>query len=401
MITAGFSTAVSGFGQHFAVGLRLKREFLLRADRVRRVAVLTCPHLHSGHGYDSFPLQGRRSGGTGVRHVPSLNDGNLNTDLFRRGGQDSAIFCGMELRHLRYFIGVAEEENVSRAALRLHVSQPALSRQIRDLEEELGFLLLERSAKSVRLTDAGRVFLIEARAVLQRAEDAVKAARAIATGEHGELHVGYAPSLTARILPPALRAFQAELPTVRVRLHDLSTEEMLAGLREGRLQIAFVVRLTPAMLRGLRFEELARDSICLAVAPNHSLAGRRTVTLTEAAREPFITYSRKDYPEAHEMLAAMFAGLKTKPRIVEEHDSVSSLITAVESGAGVAVAPQSLTCTAGPRLKLIPIVPAPEPLVVGAAWSKIGLTAAAERFLKCAKQTASNKESPASGKSGG
>src|SRR5215207_7707671 len=170
----------------------------------------------------------------------------------------------MELRHLRYFVAVAEEENVSRAALTLHVSQPGLSRQIRDLEEELGFLLLERSAKSVRLTDAGRAFLSEARAVLQRAEDAVKTARAIASGGEGELHVGYAPSLTARILPPTLRAFQAELPKVRVRLHDLSTEEMLTGLREGRLQIAFTVRLSAAMLRGLRFEELIREPICLA-----------------------------------------------------------------------------------------------------------------------------------------
>src|SRR6185436_5643602 len=136
----------------------------------------------------------------------------------------------MELRHLRYFIGVAEEENVSRAALKLHVSQPALSRQVRDLEDELGFPLLERSAKSVRLTQAGGVFLNEARAVLQRAEEAVKAARAVATGQSGELHVGYAPSLTARILPGTLRLFQAELPRLRVRLHDLSTEEMLAGL---------------------------------------------------------------------------------------------------------------------------------------------------------------------------
>src|SRR5712671_2223153 len=167
----------------------------------------------------------------------------------------------MELRHLRYFIAAAEEENVSRAALKLHVSQPALSRQIRDLEDELGFLLLERSAKSVRLTQAGRTFLIEARGMLQRVEEGVKAARAIATSGTVELHVGYAPSLTARILPPILRAFQAELPNARVRLHDFSTEEMLAGLREGRLQVAFVVRLTRAMLRGLRFEELVRDSM--------------------------------------------------------------------------------------------------------------------------------------------
>src|SRR5438477_9780808 len=196
----------------------------------------------------------------------------------------------MELRHLRYFVAAAEEENVSRAALKLHVSQPALSRQIRDLEDELGFLLLERSAKSVRLTDAGRTFLIEARAVLQRVEDAVKAARTIATGSRSELHIGYAPSLTARILPPALRAFQAEMPGVRVKLHDLSTEEMLTGLREGKLQIAFVVRLSAAMLRGLRFEELVRDPLCLAVALKHPLAGRRSVTLDEVAREPIITY---------------------------------------------------------------------------------------------------------------
>src|SRR5882724_10875268 len=201
----------------------------------------------------------------------------------------------MELRHLRYFVAVAEAENVSRAALKLHVSQPGLSRQIRDLEDELGFLLLEPRAKSVRLTEAGRTFLTEARAVLQRAEEAVKAARAVATGGEGELHVGYAPSLTARILPQTLRAFQADLPNIRVKLHDFSTEEMLAGLREGKLQIVLVVRLTPAMFRGLRFEELVRDSMCLAVAPKHPLAERRTVTLAEVAREPLITYSRKDY----------------------------------------------------------------------------------------------------------
>src|SRR5215471_16280491 len=138
----------------------------------------------------------------------------------------------MELRHLRYFVAVAETENVTRAAHKLHVSQPGLSRQIRDLEDELGFPLLERTAKSVRLTAAGRVFLAEARAVLQRVESGVNAARAAALGANRELHVGYAPSPTARLLPLALRAFQAELPEVRVRLHDLSTEEMLAGVRE-------------------------------------------------------------------------------------------------------------------------------------------------------------------------
>jgi len=292
----------------------------------------------------------------------------------------------MELRHLRYFIAVGEEENVSRAALELHVSQPAVSRQMRDLEDELGFPLLTRSAKSVRLTEAGRAFLTEARAVLQRVEDAVRTTRAIATGGRGELHIGYAPSLTARFLPGTLRAFQAESPGARVRLHDLSTEEMMAGLRKGALQMVFVARPS-AVLRGLRFEELARDPLCLAVAPNHPLAGRRAVKLAEVAREPLITYSRKDYPDAFEALAAMFAAIKTKPRVAEEHDSVSSLIAAVQAGNGVAIVVRSVGCTAGPRLKLIPFSPAPPPLVVGAAWLKNGLTPAAERFLKCARET--------------
>ena len=297
----------------------------------------------------------------------------------------------MELRHLRYFIAVAEEENVSRAALKLHVSQPALSRQIRDLEEELGFALLERSAKSVRLTDAGKTFQSEARAVLQRVEDAVKSARAVATGGRGELHVGYAPSLTARILPPTLRAFQAGSPNVRVLLHDLSTEEMLARLRDGALQIAFLVRPTRAMLRGLRFEELRCEALCLAVAPKHPFARRRTVRLAELVREPLIAYSRKEYPEYHELLAEYFATIKSRPQIAEEHDGIASLIAAVEAGGGVALVSESVACLAGPRLKFIPLSPAPEPLVIGAVWSEKGLAPAAERFLKCAKDTVLEK----------
>jgi DNA-binding transcriptional LysR family regulator len=317
------------------------------------------------------------------RERPERRYNTSNLDEHRTSAYDPP----MELRHLRYFVAVGEEENVSRAALKLHVSQPALSRQIRDLEDELGFLLLTREAKSVRLTDAGRAFLTEARAALQRVEDGIKAARAIANGAGGELHVGYAPTLTARFLPATLRAFQALSHGVRVKLHDLSTEEMLAGLREGTLQIALVVRLPPAMLRGLQFEELTRDPFYLAVAPKHPLAGHRSVKLVEVAREPLITYSRKDYPEAHENLAALFATQESKPRIAEEHDSVSSLIAAVEAGNGVAIAPQSLACMAGPRLKLIPFSPGLAPLIVGAAWIKKGLTPAAERFLTCARES--------------
>ena len=300
----------------------------------------------------------------------------------------------MELRHLRYFVAVAEEENVTRAALKLHISQPALSRQVRELEDELGFLLLQRGANSLRLTEGGRVFLAEARAVLLRAEAAVTSARAAANGRQEELHLGYAPSLTARILPPALRAFQAAQPGVRVVWHDQSTEEMLTGLREGQLHLAFLVRPTRGMLRGLRFEELARDPLRLASAPDHPFARKRFVTLAEAVREPIIAYSRKQYPEYHELLTNLFAASKNKPRIVEEHDSVTSLIAAVEAGNGVALAPESLACISGPRLKLVPFSPPVDPLIVGAAWPTRGLGATAERFLRCAKSAPGKKGQP-------
>jgi len=158
----------------------------------------------------------------------------------------------MELRHLRYFVAVAEEQNVTRAAARLHVSQPPLSRQIRDLEDELGVALFNHGAKAVRLTEAGRVFLTEARAALQRVDDAVQMAKAVANGQSGEIHLGYAPSLAVELLPKALRIFQESNPGIRVHLHDLSTQEMLRGLRDGKLHVALLVQLSVRAVLALR-----------------------------------------------------------------------------------------------------------------------------------------------------
>lgn len=294
----------------------------------------------------------------------------------------------MELRHLRYFVAAAEAENVSRAALKLHVSQPALSRQIRDLEDELRFALFDRGAKSVKLTDAGRAFLDEARAVLRRADEAVALGRAVAGGHHGEIHLGYAPSPTVRILPATLRIFQAREPKVRVKLHDLSSEEMLSGLREGELRLAFMVRPARTALRGLQFEALVQDTMCLALPPGHPRAQATSIQRREASQMPLVVFNRKDYPEYTEMLQTLFASEKRKLRISEEHDSHTSLIAAIESGAGVAIVPRSFSCTAGPRLRLVPLAPAPAPLIIGAAWSQDLLNPAAETFLRCAREAA-------------
>jgi DNA-binding transcriptional LysR family regulator len=294
----------------------------------------------------------------------------------------------MELRHLRYFVAVAEEQNVTRAAARLHVSQPPLSRQIRDLEEELGVALFEHSAKAIRLTEAGRVFLNEAQAVLRRAEEAVQTAKAVASGQRGEIHVGYAPSLTVEVLPRALRAFQAARPGVRVRLHDLSTEEMLRDLRQGRVHVALLIQPPAKALAGsgLVFEELTRYAVCVAVHPAHPLARARKVGLEQVAAERLIVYTREDYPEYHEWLCELFAPLKRAPQVAEEHDSSTSLIAAVEAGRGVALVQKNFDCFAGPRLKVRPVSPAPRPFVVGAAYPKAA-TAAATEFVRAAKGT--------------
>ena len=291
----------------------------------------------------------------------------------------------MELRHLRYFVAVAEAENVSRAAVKLHVSQPALSRQVRDLEDELKVLLLERGAQSVRLTDAGKIFFREARSVLERADAAVAAVRAVAGGAHTELRVGYAPSLTAQILPGALRNFQREFPRARVLLHDLSTEEMMTQLRAKKIHLSLMARPCPKQLRGLRFTELARYPMCIAVARNHPLARLRSVTREKAARENLIAYTREDYPEYHAQLGEL---LGAKLRIVEEHDSATSLIAAVESGRGVALVPTCMACLAGERLKLVPLTPPTKPLIVGAVCRAVAATAAQEKFIAAARRTA-------------
>lgn len=294
---------------------------------------------------------------------------------FRYGGR-------VELRHLRYFVAVADARSFTGAAAQLRLAQPALSRQVRDLEEELGVTLFERGSRGVRLTPAGQTFASEARAVLERARQAADAARAVGRGERGELPVGYAPSPTVELLPRALDSFHQTAPQVTVRLHDLSSAEMLAGLRERKLALALLVHPGAERLGSLRFEELARYPFRVAVGARHPLArSRGGVALERLAGEPLHVYARADYPEYHGWLAGLFAPLGQAPLIAGEHDSVNSLIAAVESGRGAALVPSCLACLSGPRLKLLPLRPAPEPLEVGVAFDPARLDPAGTRFL--------------------
>jgi DNA-binding transcriptional LysR family regulator len=266
----------------------------------------------------------------------------------------------MELRHLRYFAVVAEEQNVTRAAARLRVSQPPLSRQIRDLEEELGVELFRRTAKSLALTEAGKLFLIETRAVLLRVDQAVEAVRTLASHHRGTLHVGYAPSLTVRILPKTLRTFEQAHPGVRVSLHDLSTEECIAQLASGKIDIALTVRPAASRMRGLVFERLAAYPLRCAVPITHPLARKRSVKLSDLERERFIVYELK----------TLFRPFGFEPRVGEEYDGATGLIAAVEAGQGIAIVTSSLACLAGQRLKLLELQPAKASIYMGALMPK-------------------------------
>ena len=292
----------------------------------------------------------------------------------------------VELRHLRYFVAVAEEENVSRAAAKLRVSQPGVSRQIHDLEDELGFPLFVRTGKSVRLTAAGRIFFAEARDILQRVVDAVDKARA-GLASSTETNVGYIPSGTVEILPRALSIFRGRFPGVRVALHDLSAEEMQPLLLQRKLDLGLTV-LRHKLSRELAMEELARYETCVAVGATHPLAKAKVVRLDQIAAEPVATYTRKDYGGYNKHLEKMFATVGRKPRVGSEHDSGSSLIATVAAGQEFALLPSCVRGTSGDRLRFLKVRPALPPWIIVALWRKDTETESVRAFVAAAQRAA-------------
>ena len=300
----------------------------------------------------------------------------------------------MELRHLRYFVAVCEALNFTKAAAQLRIAQPALSRQVQDLEDEIGVDLLKRSPRGVTITAEGKLFLEEAREVLKRADESVEKVRALARGEYGELHVGYAPSPTVEILPPALAAFQKAFPRVRVLLHDLSERELIDGLQDGTLELAVMPDAAALQSEGLEFEALRNYPICVALAPTHRFARLKSITLEKVAAEPLIGFRRKDYPEYYVGLDRIFSALGIKPRIAVECDSASSLITEVETGRGVALASPVFKHVSGKRLLYRPLAGINDVVSVGIARAKNGdLTPAGEKFCESLRK-ASNVANP-------
>ncbi|TCV94714.1 LysR family transcriptional regulator [Luteibacter rhizovicinus] len=250
----------------------------------------------------------------------------------------------IELRHLRYFIAVADELHFSRAAERLGISQPPLSQQIRDLERMLGVRLLRRTNRRVELTDAGTVYLDAARAILAQVEEASDLARRAERGEVGELRVAFTRStpLTAMI-PRAILAFRQAFPAVRLILEERNTLQQIEALLDGRQQVGI---LRPADLPDMLVSQrLFADPLVVVLRTDHPLlAGRtrRKLAMTDLAGEAFVVFASSAGTGIHRQFLSMCRHAGFSPRISQEAGEASTIIGLVSAGLGVAVLPSSL-----------------------------------------------------------
>ena len=218
--------------------------------------------------------------------------------------------------------------------------------------------------------------------MLARADEALKAVRALARGERGELRVGYAPSPTTEVLPRALATFQKAAPGVRVTLLDLASDDLESALLDGRVHVSVMVKPGSRPQPGILFEEIVRYPLRVAVARQHRFARMAKVPLRRLLDEPLAAYARTEYSEYHEMLETIFADFDRKPDIAVECDGATSLRTAVESGRGIALVPEVFRSLGGPGVRLRPIDPAPPPMIVGCAYTTSSApTVTAQRFL--------------------
>jgi len=260
------------------------------------------------------------------------------------------MITSVELRHLRYFVAVAEELHFGRAAVRLHIAQPPLSQQIRHLEEELGVTLLSRTNRRVELTNAGRVFLVEARRTIDQAAHAMRMAQRAHRGQAGRLVIGFVVSTV--VLPDVLRVFRARQPGVDLGLHQLTSARQVVALREGRLDVGFV-RL-PLVAPDLQTEVAYQEPIVIVTAKEHPVARRRRVSLAMLGGEPFILWPRSEGAGFHDQVIGLCRAAGFSPHVVQEATEMQTIINLVAAGIGVSLVPRSV---AHPRRSDVAIHP--------------------------------------------
>jgi DNA-binding transcriptional LysR family regulator len=246
----------------------------------------------------------------------------------------------MELRHLRYFIAVAEELHFGRAALRLGIAQPPLSQQIQRLEQELGVSLFTRSTRRVELTPAGRVFLVEVGRVFAQSERAIRAAQRASRGEVGHLAIGFVPSADLDILPRVLGLWRPRFPHVEVEVHTLLPGQQIEALHQGHIDVGFL-RL-PVDDDGLVIESIHREPLVAALPERHPLARRARVRIADLKADSMILFPRRIAPGYHDLLVGVCRRAGFTPRVAHETESIQTNIGLVAAGLGVSLLPAAI-----------------------------------------------------------
>lgn len=255
----------------------------------------------------------------------------------------------MEIRHLRYFQAVAEELSFSKAAHRLHVAQPALSRAIKELEEELGALLLARNRRSVSLTPAGGVLLRETGLLLQRVEEAARRVKRTAAGEEGELRLGYIGPPTQVFLGRVLGEFQRRHPRVSVTLEERTPERVWEMVARGRLDLGITRPVLAHHALGLRTLLLRREPLCAVFPETHPFAALGAVQWRQLRDAPLIVLARREGVSLHDAVLAACRRARVTPRLAHTPSVIGTVLHYVEAGAGVGIVPDSVTSLASGR----------------------------------------------------
>jgi LysR family hca operon transcriptional activator len=297
----------------------------------------------------------------------------------------------MELRHLRYFVAVAEELNFTRAAARLHTSQPSLSQQIRQLESAVGVPLLERSRQHVALTSAGRVFLREAKEILGRVEHAGRLAKQAADGRAGDLSVGTFPAADVRILPALRPILAAHLPDLRLVLHSKYAVEPVAGLLAGALDAAFV--RGPIESGELQSRELLREQIVMMLPAHHPLARRKRVPVELLNDLPCITMERSLAPGLYDAIASLYRQAHIRMHAVSSADNVLGHLRLVQEGLGFALLPDSMGALLPPGVVMKPLECDPAPTVsIVVAWKSGNTSPLVRAFVDLVRKSCGNSK---------
>lgn len=299
----------------------------------------------------------------------------------------------MELRHLRYFTAVAAHGSFSRAGHHLHLTQPALSRQVKDLEEELGLPLLVRGKNFVSLTDAGELFYEEARDLLARADNAVQRVRARTKGE--TLRIGYVPSLTAGVLPRALERFQNTMSRVRVELVDLPPGEIHRQGSAGLVDLVITAADSESQVREFQWTEVRTLSPVLLIPKNHPLARLKRIAPERLRDLPLIGLDRSNFPEYAKRLRVILKPFGVVPQIIQTADGISTLFAALEARMAAAVLTDAVSSFLPQALAIRPFSPGLAPVSVVAGMSSLKPSPHAELFTRLFREEAAKSHANA------